>query len=314
LFMKMLTRWCLMILSLACTLDAAGERLRVAVTLMPQVAQVEAIGGPHVAVFALQQGADSCSVFDARPSQMAELARSTVYFRIGAPLETVLAQRLPHTHPQLRVVNLSAGLELLALSGDHQHHVHADGHMCGNPDCASNVAAVDPHVWLDPLYLAAHAQVICQVLEELLPDHRTELRANLARHLAALEAVHAQLQEMLADYSGRSFYVYHAAFGYFANRYGLQQIALEADGREPGPRRLRALIAEARTAGARTIFVQAQESVRHAEIVAAAIGATITELDPMAADWQANLLRIGRALVAGWQLDAPVLRDRQAAR
>jgi zinc transport system substrate-binding protein len=90
--------------------------------------------------------------------------------------------------------------------------------------------------------------------------------------------------------------IYHPAWGYFAQDYGLQQIAIEVEGREPGPQTLARIITEAREAGIRVIFVQAQFSTAAAESVARAIGGQVIPIDPLAEDMIANTRVVAEAL------------------
>jgi zinc transport system substrate-binding protein len=90
--------------------------------------------------------------------------------------------------------------------------------------------------------------------------------------------------------------VYHPAFGYFLDEFGIVQRAVETGGREPGPRDLARLIGDARQEKAAAIFVQAQFPAEAARTAAAAIGAELVSLDPLAADWLANIRLMGSAL------------------
>ena len=110
-------------------------------------------------------------------------------------------------------------------------------------------------------------------------------------------AIHEQLAAGLEPYRGQSFYIYHPALAYFADRYGLRQVPVSATGEGPSPRELHQLIAQARKEGVRTVFIQPQESRKQAEVVARAIGAELVEIDPMDPAAEANLLEIGQALI-----------------
>jgi zinc transport system substrate-binding protein len=85
--------------------------------------------------------------------------------------------------------------------------------------------------------------------------------------------------------------VYHPAFGYFADAYGLKQVPVEVEGKEPSARQLAAFIERAKAAGAKVIFVQPQFSTKSAEAVARSIGGAVVPMDPLATDYLANLER-----------------------
>ena len=84
---------------------------------------------------------------------------------------------------------------------------------------------------------------------------------------------------MLAPYRGRSFYVFHPGFGYFADAYGLKEEAVEAGGQSPTPKQLRALIEKARAEGVKTVFVQPEFDPQSAQVVADAIGGQVVPIN-----------------------------------
>ena len=91
-------------------------------------------------------------------------------------------------------------------------------------------------------------------------------------------------------------FVYHPAFGYFLDEFGIRQEAVEMGGKEPTPRELIGLVERVRREETAAIFVQAQFPVNTARTVAAAVGATVFPLDPLVPDWLANVRAIGDAL------------------
>ena len=104
-----------------------------------------------------------------------------------------------------------------------------------------------------------------------------------------------QIRDVLGDSDGRGFLVYHPSWGCLAEEYGLEQIAIERDGKEPSSRSLAGLIEAAKNKGIRVVFVQPQHSERAAETVAAAIGGRVVTVDPLARDWPANLRTVAAA-------------------
>ncbi|NMC48643.1 MAG: zinc ABC transporter solute-binding protein, partial [Desulfovibrio sp.] len=96
----------------------------------------------------------------------------------------------------------------------------------------------------------------------------------------------------------RKFMVFHPAWGYFARQYGLTQVPVESEGKEPGPAELAALIDQARKDGITVVFVQPQFSTRSAEVVARGIGGSVVPVDPLAEDWLANMDKAAAAFQA----------------
>lgn len=90
--------------------------------------------------------------------------------------------------------------------------------------------------------------------------------------------------------------VFHPAWGYFAREYGLRQIAIESEGKEPGPKALTQIINRAREEGIHTVFVDPSHSDRLAATMAAALGGGTRVLDPLAYDYIHNLRDVARAI------------------
>jgi len=138
---------------------------------------------------------------------------------------------------------------------------------------------------------------LAEALAAIDPVNATRYRAAAAAYAAELTALDDELREILAPLKKRRFLVYHPAWGEFAATYGLEQIAIERDGKEPGARSLAGLATLAREAGIRVIFVQPQSSPRSAQVLARELGARVVTIDPLARDYAATLRTLARALV-----------------
>ena len=269
----------LLILSLASSAMAAG--LSVFVSILPEKYFVEQIGGSHVSIHVLVGPGQSPATYEPTPRQMAEMSRTKIYFPIGVPFENVWLQRIVANNPQLTVVNLGEGLKSRQFTAtEHDHSGAEHGHDHGERD---------PHIWTDPMLVKIMAQRICQTLTEQDPVHAADYAKNLAAFQEVLDALDAEIRAELAPVKNRRFLVFHPAWGYFAERYGLKEIAVEVDGKEPGPQSLTKLINEARQQQIHVIFVQKQFSTRLATMIAEEINAQVAVLDPLAEDWAANL-------------------------
>ena len=301
-------------------LSAEAPPLKVFVTIPPQAWFVERIGGPYVAVQVLVGPGQSPHTFDPTPQQMARLADARIFFRIGWPLEPRLLERARSINPNLQVIDTREGIALRwmtpAEAEADERAEQAAGHAEHAPEAAapdgvrspappgllkvSGAAAsaapapghtgeADPHFWLNPRYARVQAATIEKALAAADPAHADEFRKNLAALDEDLDKLDARLREALAPLKGRDFFVYHPAFGYFADAYGLRQVPVEIEGKEPTARQLARLIDRARAEGVRVIFVQPQFSAKSAEAVATAIGGSVIRLDDLAKDYLANL-------------------------
>ncbi len=252
----------------------AAEPLRVAVSIPPQQWLVEQVAGPLVAVSVLAGQGQSPENFAPTPRQVADLQRARAYFSAGVAFELGLL-------PRLRA--MPGGPRLAGRVPVSERHG-----TCGGDE--------DPHAWLDPREAAAFADTVCRVLSELAPAHAAGFAAGRDALRARLEALERECAERLAACRGREFFVFHPAYGHFAARYGLVQVAVEDHGHEPGARHLAEVIDRARAARARAILVQPQFPQRSAGSVAAAVGARLVVADPLPADYEAGLRGLAVAL------------------
>lgn len=279
---------------------AAGPKLHVVVSILPQKFFVERVGGAFVDVDVLVAPGQNHHTYEPTPQQIAKLAETKVYFRIGMPFEASFLRKVSSSFAGLRVVETQEGVPFRTmLAGEvgledpkHPHdagegepeegesHGHGQGERPGDKD---------PHIWLDPKLVKIQAVNICAALQELDPEHKADYKKNLNKFHAELDALDTKIVKALAPLKGREIYVFHPAYGYFADAYGLKQVAVETEGKEPGPKRLAELVEQAKKAGVKLIFVQPQFSKKTAETLAGEIGATVVALDPLAADYLANL-------------------------
>lgn len=276
----------MLLVCIAIALPARSAVLRVFVSVLPQQYFLERIGGDRVAVEVLVGPGQSPATLDPTPKQMARLSSADLYVRIGVPFEEVLMDRLAEVNSGLTIIDQREGLDLLILEEGH-HHDDGHDHEAGDED---------PHVWLSPKLALTQARTVAQALEKADPAGAAGYEANLAGFVADLESVDARIEAALAGLESREFFVFHPAYGYFADAYGLTQVAVEAEGKEPSGRQLARLIDRAKAAGVRVIFVQPQFSDKSARAVADAVGAAVVKMDPLALDYLDNLERMAATL------------------
>lgn len=287
--------------------SARAEPVSVVVSVIPQKTFVEAIGGDRVKVMAMVAPGASPATYEPKARQMAELAGADVYFSIGVPFERAWLARFRGAAPEMKVVDSAESFRRMAMAAhDHGHddHGHEDhghegheheghGHEDhGHDDHAGEI--LDPHVWLSPTLVRLQAQVIRDTLIDLDPDHAADYHAGYRAFAAQVNEVDQAVLAALEGVARRRFMVFHPSWGYFARDYGLTQVPIEAEGKEPGPRALADLIARAKAEGIGAVFIQPQFSRSSAEAIAEAIGGRVVVADPLAADWAANLKQVAQ--------------------
>jgi zinc transport system substrate-binding protein len=218
----------------------------------------------------------------------------------------------------MTVVDATQGIQKRAMAegccehGEHEHeheyeHGHKPGHehesehadhRDGQVENLPHKEGLDPHVWLSPPLLKVIAKNVAAALCQADPDHAADFRANLAGLDQELDDLHSQIARDLAPFRGHTFYVFHPAFGYFGDTYGLKQQAVEVEGKSPSPRQLRRLIQQAQADNVKILFLQPQFDHRSAEAVAAGIGGFVQPMDDLAWDVIGNLGDVARKIAA----------------
>ena len=247
------------------------------VTIAPLRTLVETIVGDDFRVEVLVPDGASPETFEPTPRQFIALNEARKVFSVGLlDFETALTARLADTSA---LVHLARGIETIAGSCSHAHPTHRHAH------------GVDPHVWTSPRELGIMASNAYEAIRRTFPDS-AKYERNYLELKRRIEELDAETADRIARSGLRSFIVYHPALTYYARAYGLEQLAIESEGKEPSARRLTELIRRARTEGVRRIFYQRQYPVTVVATVAEDIGATPVEFDPLREDPIANIRTI----------------------
>jgi zinc transport system substrate-binding protein len=267
-------------LALTAAAPAGAEPLPVAVTVPPQAWLVERIAGDRAEVTVVLPPGASHETYEPTPRQVLAVRRARLWVKVGHP-DLLLERRLAGLvggEAAIPVVSMAEGVSFLPSPDPH----HGES---------------DPHLWLSPPAFRATAERVAAALARLDPAGRPAFSANLTAVLAELDALDRRLAALLAPVRGRAFLVHHPAWGYFADRYGLRQLAIESEGKEPGIAGLAEVIELARRERIRAVFVQKGFNEAPAQVVAQEIGAEVVTLDPIARDWPATLEATARAIL-----------------
>lgn len=291
-------------LSLFLGKSLAADKVSVFVSIVPQRYFVQQIGKDRVDVQAMVQPGASPATYEPKPKQMADLSKARIYFAIGAPYENAWLKRITVANPNMKVVHTDEGIDKIAMAV--HHHNQEDGHDEDGNDHDKDAhhgetareadhhdhGGLDPHIWLSPPLVKIQARTILSALQEVDPGNRSVYKANYQEFSARIDQLDADLGKIFAEKTGLRFMVFHPAWGYFAQAYGLKQVPIEIEGKDPKPAQLKALIHHARESGVRVVFVQPQFSTKSANVVAREIGGQVIFADPLAEDWMANLREV----------------------
>ncbi|GHV75840.1 ABC transporter substrate-binding protein [Spirochaetia bacterium] len=264
------------------------DRPVLVVSILPQRYFAARIAGERVRIMTLVGPGQEPHNYEPTPKQMADLAAAKVWVLSGTEFEIGLRPKIEAGFPNLTIIDGTAGVRFRTIEA------HDDGDEPGD--------AIDRHTWLghEPARLMAghimEALINMDNIDNIDADSAELYRKNYHDLTADMDREFALLWEQLAPLRGRVVFVYHPAFGYFLDEFGIRQEAVETGGKEPTPRLLAGLIEQAKQEGAKAIFVQAQFPVHTAQAVADAAGAVLVPLDPLAPDWLANIRFMGEVL------------------
>jgi zinc transport system substrate-binding protein len=286
---------------------AAAENIKAFVSIAPQQYFVQQIGKDRVDVSVLVPPGFNAHTYEPKPRQMADLAKATVFFAVGIEFEKAWMQKIAATHPGLKVVQTDTGIQKIALA-DHHHHDHGKDrkalrdkqrHTAEHTHEALDPAGtLDPHIWLSPPLVRIQAEHIRDALVALDPANRMHYEANFSTFIKDIDELDGELKTLFSGNPGARFMVFHPSWGYFAQAYGLEQVPIEIEGKDPKPAQLKELIRQAKEQGIKVIFVQPQFSAKSAEMVSREIGGQVVTVDPLAGNWAENLREVGRKFKA----------------
>ena len=128
------------------------------------------------------------------------------------------------------------------------------------------------------------------------PDNAIIYQSNYDDFSKRVTEVHTRLTNLLKPFKGERLYVFHPAFGYFTDTYGIEQVAIETGGKSPTPKQLAHIIQQAKANHAKIIFVQPQFEKRNAQAIASAINGSVVTLNPLEENLLKNFIHIADSI------------------
>jgi len=295
----------------------ASDKLPVFVTIAPQKYLVQQIGKELVDIQVMVHPGADPHTYEPKPQQMVAISKAKLYFAVGIEFEEAKLNKIIATNPSIKVIHTDHGIKKLAMEAHHHHDSHEEKHHDADHHEAEDDhekgehheeaahdndhqehAGLDPHIWLSPPLVKIQARTILTALQEADPVHGSVYEANFNAFTAQIDQLDTDLKKTFAGKKGLQFIVFHPAWGYFAHAYGLKQVPIEIEGKDPKPAQLKALIQHARENRIKVIFVQPQFSTQSADVIAREIGGQVAFADPLAEDWMANLREVAKKFEA----------------
>lgn len=257
------------------------DKLKVLVTVPPYRYFVEKIAGDFVDVTSLVSEEMNPHLYEPTPKQISDAYQSALWIRTGEAFEQRIAKALLHNNPSLRHIDLSQ--EYLNLHKENDTHCHSGCHHCTD---------IDLHFWMSPTIAKEQARAIASALYEVLKDKQDILKENLLSLETELDALHATIASRLKPLAGQSIIVSHPAFGYFCKDFGLVQISIETEGKDPLPRDITKIVEKASHSTARIVLSQIQHSNIGAEAIAKQLELPCASTNPYSSRYEEMLIHL----------------------
>ena len=268
----------------ACSPKRNSGKPVLTVSIEPVRALVAPLVEGQFEVVTLMPVGASPETYEPTPRQMAELSESKALFCVGTlGFEQSRLPRMQEAAGAPPLVKLSEQVRPLPDGEGHPAH-EAEGH------------SHDPHAWMSPQNLCLMLDQACTTLSRLDPDHASLYAERTAKEKAKWQALDVRLRRELAPLRGRAFLIYHPALGYFAQDYGLGQLAVEHDGKEPSVAYMQRLEEQCRAEGVKVVFISEEHSGRAARRLAERLGAKVVKINPLSYELENQFLLISRAL------------------
>ncbi len=284
--------------------SVAFAKPTIVVSILPEKTFVEKIAKDLVDVTVMVAPGSSPHAYEPKSSQMVSISKADVYFSIGVEFENVWIEKFKSQNPNLKFVNLSEQITKLKMAEHHhddekKHANKEEKHAKDAPHHEEHDAhdGLDPHTWTSPKNVLLMAHSIYKTLLDIDPKNEQLYKTNFDAFIKEIEDTDAQIKEIFKDMQPNSkFMVFHPSWGYFAQEYGLTQIAVEVDGKNPKPKEMITIIKEAKEEKVKAIFTQPEFSDKSAKIIAKELGIKVEAESPLAADWSLNLIKMAKTI------------------
>jgi len=244
----------------------------ITVSIAPFKYFVEEIGGGNFQVNVMVPAGANPHIYEPFPDQINQLRASVAYISNGfLGFEMTWLDRFYEMNRNMKKLSL----------GDKIDHIEAEHHHEGD----EHAEGADPHYWVSPVCAMSVSSQIKELLVELDPEKRQVFEKNYKVLTEKIRGVDSLAREAFTSSPKKAFMIYHPNLAYLARDYGLEEISVEHEGKEPSPSRLRELIDRARKDSLKVILVQREYDTKNAQTIASETGARVVIIDPLSGEW-----------------------------
>ncbi len=249
------------------------KKINVLVTINPQAYFVQRIGGDKVQVTVLVPQEFNPATYSLSVKQIEAIKKADIYFQSGhLPFEKTESSKIKKINPSLNIVDTSQGISWRCFAKKNQEI------ECPPKD-------YDPHVWLNPLFVKIQAENIYKTLVKINPKEKKIFLSHKEKFSKELDILDKKIAKLCAPYQGKFVLVYHPVLGYFTDHYGLKQVALQKEGKEPSLQYMEDIFSLVKSKKIKALFLQKQFQSPAIKSVAEKLGVKIVVFDPLRKDY-----------------------------
>jgi zinc transport system substrate-binding protein len=253
--------------------NSKEDQLIIYTTIFPLQDFTKKIGGDHVLVESVFPPNADAHTYEPTTKQMVKMAEADLFIYTGIGLEG-FAEKAHETleTENVKVIKAGDGIELIKSKDEDEH---ADKHEDEHTDEHTHHDDLDPHVWLDPVLAVQLAENIKNALVELKPEAKKDFEENFEQLKEQLNDLDQQFKDVVQNAERSEIVVSHAAYGYWENRYGIQQIYISglSPTSEPSQKELAEIIEFAKKHNIKYVIFEQNVSNNIANIVQSELGA-----------------------------------------
>ncbi len=276
--------------------EVGDSRLEIVVSILPQTYLVKSIAGERVSVEVMVPPGKSPSTYEPTPKQVLRLGEADGFITIGVAFEQSFMPVIEKNLPDLYIIEGDKHIEKRSIE---EHHHDDEDHDEEGSEESDHSEDLDPHIWLDPLLMKVQARTITDALILLDSQGSEVYEAGYENTIRELDTLHVKIVDATESFTGSTLFTYHPAFGYFTDRYGLEQVAIETGGKEPTPAQLEKVIELAYRDEVKIILVQPEFPIDSAEVVAKAIDGVVIPVSPLRPDYIESMTELAEAITTG---------------
>jgi zinc transport system substrate-binding protein len=273
----------------------SDDKITIAVSIVPEETFVRAVAGDKVEIVTMIPPGKSPESYSPTPQEMESFSRADLYFSIGVPAEQAsILPKVKDFNSKIKIVDLAARVEEVY---PHRYFDEDEEHSAHDGEDNHRHEGRDPHIWLSPKRVMVMIDVIAREMSNFDPVNKSFYEKNAHDYIEKLEELDSEIRTSLSNIKNKTFIVYHPAFGYFADDYNLNMIAIENEGKEATAKDLQHVIDVAKSQEIKVVFYQAETDSKQARTLAEEIDGKTKMLEPLSADYINNLRKMANAFL-----------------